>query len=294
MFTQYFGHYLLNRGWVGPSALQKALEQMQITHVKLGVLSVNAGYMTAAQAEEVHRQQMKTDRRFGEIAVGLGYMTEEQLQSLLSAQKESHLLLGQALIDQEALNLEQFSEALKQFKTDYFLSDEQFSAVQNGDIDALVSAVLQADPSMNTSAYAPYLTLFIKNMIRFIEPQVFMEMNRIPAGYECEWLVSQEVTGPIRLTTGFSLKTDILLHVASRFAEEPVEAADELALASVGEFLNLHNGLFLINMSEQGIELGLTPQKVMEQAPLPDLQSTCFITVYLPAGSFELIVSVPA
>ncbi|TYP72389.1 hypothetical protein [Paenibacillus methanolicus] len=292
MFTQYFGHYLLNRNLVSLPQLHEALDQLQSTRVKLGVLSVNAGYMSAAQADDINQLQATMDKRFGEIAIDKGLLTEEQLGELLSAQKESHLVLGQALIDQGTLTLEQFQEALEQYKRENYLSDEQFEAIKNGDIDVLVSTLLKLDQTKDNEWYQQYLSLLAKNMIRFIDGQLFMEVNAIPRDYHCDWLVLQRISGQAKLTTGFSMNEQAFLRLASAYAEENIAAPDEMAEASVGEFLNLHNGLFLVTMSNHGVELELSPQEISRDASLPPIKSGLLITVYLSDVSFELVLSV--
>ncbi|MBB3111113.1 hypothetical protein FHS18_003181 [Paenibacillus phyllosphaerae] len=291
MFTQYFGHYLLNRNIVSLIQLQEAMEQLENTRVKLGVLSVNAGYMSAARAEEVHQLQARMDKRFGEIAVERGYMTEEQLEQLLGMQKEGHLVLGQALIDQGAITLDQFTAALEQYKADHLLSDDQFEAIKNGNIEELIAAVLKLDASIDQPWFREYLSLFAKNMIRFIDPMLYLEVNAVPQGYQSEWLVSQNIEGTVTLFTALSMNEGAFLRTASAYAQEEIQAPGELAEASVGEFLNLHNGLFLVSMSNQGIELGLKPQQIEHRAALPALATSYLITVYMSEGSFELIVA---
>lgn len=291
MFTQYFGHYLLNRNLVTLPQLHEALEQLQSTRVKLGVLSVNAGYMSAAQADEINKLQATMDKRFGEIAIEQGLLTEAQLGELLSAQKESHLVLGQALIDQGTLTLEQFQDALDQYKRENYLSDEQFEAIKNGDIDVLVSTLLKLDDTKENAWYQQYLSLFAKNVIRFIDGQLFMEANAVPPEYHCDYLVLQHIAGQAKLTTGFSMNEQAFLRLASAYAEEAIAEPNELAEASVGEFLNLHNGLFTVAMSNHGVELELTPQEIARNASLPPIKSGLLITVYLSDVSFELILT---
>ncbi|MCD1261438.1 hypothetical protein B5M42_021790 [Paenibacillus athensensis] len=291
MFTQYFGHFLLNRGIVSAHQLQSAMDQLQSTHVKLGILSVNAGYMTAEQALEVHQAQARVDKRFGEIALELGYLNEDQLNNLLSAQKESHLLLGQALIDQEALTLGSFTAALNEYKQEHYLSDEQFEAIKNGDIDVLLATMLKFEDIPNIDLHRHYISLLAKNLIRFIDPNIYFEVNAIPRDYQCEWLVSQQMTGEVPLASGFSLGEMAFLQIASAYAEEQLTELDAIARDAVGEFLNLHNGLFLVNMSGQGLELELQPQVIEEQVPLPPTVGSYLLTVYLSGSSFDLILS---
>ena len=77
MFSQYFGHFLLNRELITREQLTDALTFQQSVHVKFGVIAIDEGYMTPLQVEEVHEKQKQADKRFGEIAIELGYLTNE-------------------------------------------------------------------------------------------------------------------------------------------------------------------------------------------------------------------------
>jgi hypothetical protein len=68
VFTQYFGQYLLNKGYLTLEQLYDGLENQKETRLKLGVLAVNAGYMKADQAYKINEAQKKLDKKFGELA----------------------------------------------------------------------------------------------------------------------------------------------------------------------------------------------------------------------------------
>jgi len=77
-----------------------------------------------------------------------------------------------------------------------------------------------------------------------------------------DWIVEQRLRGELEMDCYLAANTDVFVRLASRYAQESLRVPDELAQASVGEFLNLHNGIFLVNMSDRGIELDMTPQAV--------------------------------
>ena len=64
---------------------------------------------------------------------------------------------------------------------------------------------------------------------------------------------------------------------------------DELAEDAVSEFLNLHNGIYLVNMSNWGTELTMNPQEVLENATVSG--DVFLVTVNTSKGSFQLILS---
>lgn len=289
MFSQYFGHYLLNRGLITREQLMDALEYQQSVHVKFGVIAVDEGLMTPIQVEKVHTRQKQVDKRFGEIAVELGYLTNEQVESLISNQKQNHLYLAQALVDREYMTIEQFGNALDDYKKENSLSDDQFEAIKSGKIESLVENILNTNDSAKKITYGKYLSLFAKNMIRFIDDQVYLEVAEQEPSPQGNWVVNQEISGESPLFTALSANEEMFLHIASDYAEEELSAIDDLAKSSVSEFLNLHNGIYLVNMSNNGIELNMKTQEVIENATVSG--ETFVVSVNTSKGEFQLILS---
>ena len=291
MFSQYFGHYLLNHGLLSSEQLEHALEKQKSIHLKLGVIAVDEGFLTSAQVEEIHEKQKRQDKRFGEIGVELGYLTEEQVEKLLSVQKSSHLLLAQAIIDENYMTIDSFAHALNEYKQLHSLSDEKFEAIKNGNIEALVENLLNL-ADIEKREYAHYISLFIKNMIRFIDERAYVEVSEFNQEIKADWIVSQEIKGEESFFTALAFDESVLIKIASIYAEEELLEADELAQASASEFLNLHNGIFLVNMSNKGVELGMEPQIIEENAALSAPQETSLLlNVYTSEGSFKLLIS---
>lgn len=289
MFSQYFGHYLLNQGLITNSQLQDALQYQETVHVKFGVIAVDKGLMTSTQVDEVHEKQKQIDKRFGEIAVELGYLTEEQVEELISHQKQGYLYLAQALVDRGYLTMDKFSSALNEYKKVYSLSDSEFEAISSGSIETLVEHILTANNEEVREKYGNYLSLFAKNMIRFIDGQAFLEISEENTIQDAKWLISQEIVGDAPLFTAFVADDDVLLYVASKYAEEELKEVDELAKDSICEFLNLHNGIYLVNMSNWGTELSMNPQKISENVTVSG--DVLPITVKTQKGSFQLLLS---
>jgi hypothetical protein len=289
MFSQYFGHYLLNRAFITREQLEAALEFQKSVHVKFGVIAVDEGYMTPAQVEEVHLKQKQVDKRFGEIAIELGYLSDEQVEALISKQKQNHLFLAQALVDLGIMSIEQFGNALHDYKKENSLSDDQFEAIKSGSIEALVGNILDVKDANRKTTFERYLSLFAKNLIRFIDNQVYIEVEGLAISQPGDWLVHQNITGESPLFTAIAANENVFLYLASKHAEEELTEVDELAKASVSEFLNLHNGIYLVNMSNWGKKLNMEPQKVLENASVAG--ESLLVTVNTSEGSFQLILS---
>ncbi|MDA8096200.1 MAG: hypothetical protein M0028_01275 [Clostridia bacterium] len=291
MFSLYFGHYLLNRGLITPDQLTDALDLTESVYLKLGVLAVNAGYMTASRVGKVHQMQTKVDRMFGELAIELGFLTKKQLDDLLSTQKQGHLLLGQALVDKDYLSLEQLQVALDEYKKAYGLSEGQIYKLQQGDVDEIVNTFVRIADSPEKALYTFYISLMLRNVIRFIDNSPRVESSQIPEKLNAEWLVWQEITGSVNLFTAIAAEEPVFMDLARRYSGQGLLEPDELAQASVAEFLNLHNGLFLVNMSNNGVELEMKPQLIGQNKTVTGLGTGCIVPVYLRSGRFDVIIS---
>ena len=288
MFSQYFGQYLLNEKYLTKPQLDAAIEYKQSVHLKLGVLAINAGYMNANQVNEVHQMQTKADKRFGELAVEAGYIREEQIEELLSSQKFGHLLLAQALVDKNYMPLEKFEEAINEYKKKYNISESQFDAIQRDDVDEIINIYVNLKEDKYALELKHYISLFMRNIIRFIDLEVYTDPIMKVEEYKTKWAVSQEIKNSINFQTYINADEKVFVKIASRFAEEELVCVDEMAKDSVGEFLNLNNGLYLVEMSNKGIKLDMEPQAVIFEKMI---SSTYVLPIELPFGKVELIIA---
>lgn len=265
MYTQLFGGYLLNHGILTADQLATAMDKAKNTRVKLGVLAINAGYMTAAQVDKCHQLQLRMDKRMGDIAVEQGFMTEEQVEKLLQSQKSGYLLLGQAIMDEGYLDNAAFEKALADYKKEATITETDFLAEDEEKTEKVLNEYYQISAEDAFDGVTAYISLLMKNLVRFIGDDFLLlraEKNEyVPA----EVMACQPITGVVNLATAICADTDTFVKLASRYAKEEFDELDDYAEASVGEFLNLHNGLFTVNVSEQkNVELELQPQMVQK------------------------------
>lgn len=292
MFTQLLGSYLLNNKYINVNQLTDAIEHQKNVHVKIGVMAVNSGFMTAQNINEVHNMQKIKDKKFGELAIEMGFLDDEKLDILLNTQKSDYLLLGQALIEKEYLTLEQFEEAVNNYKKDNNLSNEKFKLLQNEDIDEIIDTFYNFKDSTKSSTYKYYFSIFIKNLIRFIDAD-FKTLDILPINnYKVQWGTSQEITGETNLKTFISTDEKTFITFAEKFANETFSSNDEYVQASVGEFLNVVNGIYIVNMSNNGTELELTPQNVLSDYTLTNLSEAFCVPIEFSFGRVDFIISI--
>lgn len=288
MFTQFFGSYLLNKQIVSADNLKKAMELKSSTRVKLGVLAINAGYMTAKQVDAVHKMQATVDKRIGDIAVEMGYLTKEQVTELLSAQKTGCLVLGQTLVDMGCLTNEEFEEALNSYKSEHHLEDEDFSNENEKKAGNVIGSFFKLQKTSNAELISEYINILLKNLIRFIGDD-FAPISEC-AVLPTDTAVTQNISGESNFVTSVAGSDKAMIEFASRYAEEQLTENDEYTKDVVSEFLNLNNGLFTVNVSNNsGKELKLSPQQACTADKVAKLKAK--YTVKVPvAFSFGNIV----
>lgn len=292
MFAQFFGSYLLNEGLVTAQQLAKALDDKKNTKTRLGVLAINAGYMTAGQVEFIHQVQSTVDKRIGDIAVEMGFVTKEQVEELLSKQPQDYLVLGQTLVNNNVLTNAQFEKALADYKSSNQLSEDDLNGDKTDKLDKIITEFYKVE-GVDTARYTSYLTLLFKNLIRFVgddfTPLSATVVNS--AGYEN--MVGQRVRGDnCDAYTAICCDTDTYIKLAERFSEEKLDIADDFVNATVGEFLNLHNGLFIVNQSnEYGDEMTLEPQEFVYKTAVGFDKITLDVPVAFSFGTVHFIVS---
>ena len=292
MFTQFFGNYLLRKQLISPENLSEAFQIQKNTRLKLGVLAINAGYMTADQVEKAHDQQQRADKRIGDVMVEMGFLTSEQVEELLKTQPSGHLLLGQALVDKGYMTTEQFETALRSYKEETSISDSDFDDVNEAAAQKLVNNFYDFSSSSSSVYMAKYVSMLFKNLIRFIGGD-FTPMEAHGLDGALSNVICQKISGGMNAVTIVATDPTAMAEFASRFAKEHLIANDEYTQACVSEFLNLHNGLFAVNISnDTGIELQLEPQSYEENIDAGGLEEACVIPVFFSFGMVNFIISI--
>ncbi|MBE5905890.1 MAG: chemotaxis protein CheX [Lachnospiraceae bacterium] len=272
MFTQLFGNFLLRKGVVTPDQLLRVIKAASNSHVKLGTLCMHAGLMTPAEVEKVYLKQTQIDKRFGEIAVEEGFLTASQVEELMENQGPHYLILAQELVEQGLLSHEDVERLLYDYQTETELFDLDMMEDHKDKLKKLVLNFCNLGDIRNTDAAISYLQLLFNNVIRFIGDD-FTPMDLVPfQQYVTKVATSQSLSGEFKLTSAIEMDEQTAVAFASRYAGEDWDSFSEYVVAALQDFLNLHNGLFVVNMSNtNSIELTLeAPDEICNDLYEPD------------------------
>jgi len=291
MYAQFFGAYLLNQGAITPEQLTDAIQALSDSHLKLGTLAMHQGLMTSSEVDEVCFLQTREDKKFGEISVDRGYLSVAQVEELLEVQTPDYLLLGQCLLDLGILD----NATLEELLVDYQNETEIYSVDDETDAssDELIERFFKyADYPISKSA-TTYLRLLFNNLVRFIGSDYTPLSPVLSDEFPVNFCITQKMSGAADFESRIDMSEDAAIAFASRYAKMDFTEFDEYVQASLEDFLNLHNGLFAVNMSnELSKELELEPP-YEESEPVLELRENSYvIPVIFPFGTVNLIITV--
>lgn len=292
MLTQFFGNYLLQKKIITPAELIEGLKYKKNLTQKIGALAVSAGYMTSDEVEDVHTMQTSIDKRFAEISVHMGYLTIPQAEELIEAQKFGYILLGNALVELNYISLSDIHKAIKDYEFVYQLSYSNLLISNEEKVYEMVQNFYNIPKIDGINYTQEYATLLIKNLIRFIGNDYTL-LNSKENMVETEelWISTQSIEGAYNSKTSIIASEATFIAFASRYANEECKENDEFTQASVSDFLNLHNGLFTVNMSNNhNVELSLTPPEI-SNSNFPDTENFYIAPIKYTFGTLYFMFS---
>ena len=107
-----------------------------------------------------------------------------------------------------------------------------------------------------------YIIKLIENISLYVDSSVVVEpielVNKYKAGHE----LSQEITGYPSAYSAIDGEPDALVEFAEKYARLGIDSFDMLCKEAIVDFLNLHNGLFIVHLSKMNLgELSLNAPK---------------------------------
>ncbi len=259
MFANIFGNYLIKKKIITEEEFLTIKMHFDRTRVKLGLIAVSEKLITEEQAEEVNQKQALMDRKFGDIAVSLGYLTEVQVERLLTLQGSEYMIFCQSAVDKEILTLEQIEGALDYFKKENGFTFADMEAIKSGDVDRILPLFL---PEIPNGPFVDLMALTFRCINRLASDDISIKRGYTTSNYRTGAVAMQEIVGDYNVVTAFAGDDKGILAIAEAFAKQFFDGVNVNALDSVGEFINICNGLFATEKSKEGMNLNLNPPRL--------------------------------
>ena len=290
MYAQFFGNYLLSHG-ITKEQLMHAMQEANNEHPKLGTLAMHAGYMSASEVDRVIIMQTHEDKRFGELAIREGYLTEAQVTELLQTQNPNFLLLGQALLNDGVINNEQLQSLIIGYQSENELYDADMSAETKDIVDHLVENFFVIAERPLSPGELSFLHLLFNDLVRFIGDDFSPVRPELCKEYPTNYCIRQQINGKFSIRTYIDMPESTCIAFASRYVNEDFHSFDEYVQSSLEDFLNLHNGLFNVNVSnDDSIELFLNPPVSMENTLISSASNMILLPIMYPFGILNFLI----
>lgn len=249
MYTQFFGNYLFSNGYITKDQLLSVLVRQNKTQVRVGTLALYTGYMSAPEIRHVEDLQKEEESNFSEIAIRDGYLTQSQVVELLHMKSPDFLILGQILIDDGVFSYEEFENILADYRSNSEFFDMELNDETKKDyLDVVeIFSIISESAIPNFGKY--YLELLFNNLIRYIGDDFSSLPPSICSEFPADCCVSQSINGDYKINMYFSTDEAAAMELANRYSGEDFEEYNEYVSAAVEDLLNIHNGLFIVNAS---------------------------------------------
>ena len=136
-----------------------------------------------------------------------------------------------------------------------------------------------------------YLELMFNSLIRFVGEDFSPLTPMVLDEYPITFGVSQAISNNNDYLTHIDCDRDTAIAFASRYANEEFTEFDEYVIAALEDFLNLHNGLFIVNVSNNTSEtIALAPPEITMEGVLSGPNKCVDFPVAYPFGTIHLII----
>ena len=279
MNSLYFAQYLVNEGALSSQEVKELLCQSEKTEPGLAVIALAEGAVSASKLAELMPFEKDS---FSKLAVAEGLLFASQVEKLQGVRSTDGLKPAQALLDSG--------------KMDFVELGRQMATCGSSEGSPIKDAVRRfAEDNEELAAeveyYADFTELFMRSLMRFMDTTAVVDS----CDSDCEELfashtVSQRLSGAVSFVSGIYANDKVFVEMAKRYSREPIEEADEMAEDSVAEFLNVVNGLFVVDLGKRDFDLDLeTPRVGKNTHPMGSHQlRMCIDTGF---GSFALVLA---
>ncbi|MCR5177060.1 MAG: chemotaxis protein CheX [Anaerovibrio sp.] len=276
MGNRYFSQYLLNIGVLSDKNVDMVMSKSIDAVPQLPLLAVQHQYLSEDQLTKLLEadnasEALKTD----------GILSESQLDSLKNMAPGRDAYIAQALLDVGICNLRELDKLYKEYE-----------ALDEKPIQVAVNALVAKYDDMNPveEIYGEYAEMFIGALQRFMNTDaVIMPEPAVPE-LTGTHIVSQSMGGEISLAVAVMAEDDIFLEMAKRYSGEDMTQVDTMAEDSLAEFINVLNGLYIVNLSGKDYDMDLDlPRSFQNVKPMASsMIAMRIVTVF---GSFIVFLA---
>lgn len=280
MNNLYFAQYLVNEGVVDRQEAKELIREAEKTEPGLAVVALAEGAVSASKLAEMMPFEKES---FSKLAVAEGLLFPSQVEKLQEVHATDSLRVAQALLDSGKMDFMELGRCMAA------CGSEEGSPIKEA-----VRRMVEQNEALEAEeeAYADFTELFMRSLMRFMDTLAVVNYG-VPDSEETMFAshtVSQRLSGSVSFVSGIYASDRVFVEMAKRYSHEEIEDADEMAEDSVAEFLNVVNGLFVVDLGKRDLDLDMESPRVGKNTrPMGSHQlQLCVDTGF---GSFSLVLA---
>ena len=294
MHNHSFGDYLLENEYITSEQFLEALQELKLdSRPSFEVAGIYDRSVTFETFETLMSKPEYPEMSISELAIKYGIITPKIIEIVEAQPYPLFVALAQILIDKGYLDYHSCQDAFLNYESESELYEFEADEVLSGDTDAIIEQLCSGLSDADDVVTRLFFKLMFENLYEKIGHD-FTILDPFECGeYPTNILVSQDIVrDDMTYTFAIDLNESTLLGFAERFSDMEFTEVDDYAIAAVEDFINLHNGIFNVNLSNDfGIEATLTPPVRFMSDLFSPIGRTYMLPIVYPFGVFNLIIS---
>ena len=243
MGNRYFSQYLLNAGVLDAGNISDVMPKSAHAVPQLHILAMQQHLLSESQVEE-----LSTADDVVKTLEEAKMLSDAQIESLKNTVPGRDARVAQTLLDEHIADLKTIERCFREYDND-----------ELHPIKYAVKKIVSKYEEMNPVAdiYGEYTEMFVGALQRFMDTDAVVLTEATDLDFAGTRIVSQSMGGQLSVAVAVLAKNQMFLEMARRYSGEDLTELDELAEDSLAEFINVLNGLYIVNLSGRDLDMDL-------------------------------------
>ncbi|MBE6100472.1 MAG: hypothetical protein E7197_10545 [Anaerovibrio sp.] len=276
MGNRYFSQYLLNAGVLDAGNISDVMPKSAHAVPQLHILAMQQHLLSESQVEE-----LSTADDVVKTLEEAKMLSDAQIESLKNTVPGRDARVAQTLLDEHIADLKTIERCFREYDND-----------ELHPIKDTVKKIVSKYEEMNPVAdiYGEYTEMFVGALQRFMNTDAVVLTEATDLDFAGTRIVSQSMGGQLSLAVAVLAKNQMFLEMARRYSGEDLTELDELAEDSLAEFINVLNGLYIVNLSGRDLDMDLDMPRSSQDVG-PTASNLIAMRIVTDFGSFVIYLA---
>ena len=276
MGNRYFSQYLLNAGVLDAGNISDVMPKSAHAVPQLHILAMQQHLLSESQVEE-----LSTADDVVKTLEEAKMLSDAQIESLKNTVPGRDARVAQTLLDEHIADLKTIERCFREYDND------ELHPIKDA-VKKIVSKYEEMNPVADI--YGEYTEMFVGALQRFMNTDAVVLTEATDLDFAGTRIVSQSMGGQLSLAVAVLAKKQMFLEMARRYSGEDLTELDELAEDSLAEFINVLNGLYIVNLSGRDLDMDLDMPRSSQDVG-PTASNLIAMRIVTDFGSFVIYLA---